>query len=96
MGQLLAEENAPMPATTEQPTNLPRKIAEVAVRLKPFQSLEYDPETGLVSIVTELLIPGDEADKIAEILARCEQDEKVTVKRYAESYKVVLSRHIQL
>ncbi|RIK35336.1 MAG: hypothetical protein DCC55_30590 [Chloroflexi bacterium] len=85
-----------MPATNEPPANLPRKIAEVVIKLKPFQSLEYDPETGLVSIVTELLVPGDEVDKIAEILARCDEDEKVTVKRYADSYKVILSRHIQL
>lgn len=85
-----------MPATNEPPTNLPRKIAEIAVRLKPFQSLEYDPETGQVSIVTELLVPGDEVDQIAEILARCEEDERVTVKRYADSYKVVLSRRVQL
>lgn len=85
-----------MPATNEPPANLARKIAEVVIKLKPFQSLEYDPETGLVSIVTELLVPGDEVDKIAEILARCDEDEKVTVKRYADSYKVILSRHIQL
>ena len=85
-----------MSSTNESVANLSRKIAEVVVKLKPFQSLEYDPETGFVSIVTELLVPGEEADQIAEILAHCDEDEKVAVKRYADSYKVTLIRRVKL
>ena len=85
-----------MSSTNESVATLSRKIAEVVIKLKPFQSLEYDPETGFVAIVTELLVPGEEADQIAEILARCDEDEKVTVKRYADSYKITLIRRIKL
>jgi hypothetical protein len=85
-----------MSSTTESAAGLSRKIAEVVIKLKPYQSLEYDPETGFVSIITELLVPGEEVDQIAEILARCDEDEKVAVKRYADSFKVTLIRRIKL
>lgn len=85
-----------MSSTNETATNHSKKIAEVAAKLKPFQSLEYDPETGYVSIVSELLVPSEDADQITEILSRCDEDEKVTVKRYADSYKVTLIRRVKL
>jgi pyruvate-formate lyase-activating enzyme len=85
-----------MSVTNESVAGVARKIADVVTKLKPFQSLEYDPETGFVSIITELLVPGEDADEIAEILARCDEDEKVTVKRYADSYKVTLIRRVKL
>jgi hypothetical protein len=75
---------------------LSRKIAEVVVKLKPFQSLEYDPATGVVLIITELLVPGEDVDQITEILARRREDEKVSVKRFADTYKVVLIRRLKL
>lgn len=77
-------------------SNQSKKIAEVVAKLKPFQSLEYDPESGFVLIVSELLVPAEDADQITDILARCEEDEKVTVKRYADSYKVTLIRRVKL
>jgi hypothetical protein len=85
-----------MSSTSESVATLSRKIAEVVTKLKPFQSLEYDPDTGFVAIVTELLVPGEEVDQIAEILAHCEEEERVTVKRYADSYKITLIRRIKL
>jgi len=76
--------------------NLARKIAEVVVKLKPFQSLEYDPTTGVVSIITELLVPHEDVEQISEILARRRDDEKVAVKRYADNYKIALIRRLKL
>jgi hypothetical protein len=85
-----------MSSTSDANANLAQKIADVVVKLKPYQSLEYDPETGFVSIITELLVPSEEIDQIAEILTRGDDDEKVNVKRYADSYKVTLIRRVKL
>jgi hypothetical protein len=85
-----------MAVTNDAVASLSRKIAEVVVKLKPFQSLEYDPMTGVVLIITELLVPGEDIDQITEILARRREDEKVSVKRFADNYKVVLVRRLKL
>jgi hypothetical protein len=75
---------------------LSRKIAQVCASLKPFQSLEYDPATGLVLIITELLVPGHDLNQLAEILTHRRADEKISVKRFADNYKIVLTRRIKL
>jgi hypothetical protein len=85
-----------MSSTNEPVANLAVKIAEVVAKLKPFQSLEYDPDTGSVAIVTELLVPGEDVGQISDILSRCDDEERVTVKRYADSYKVTLVRRVNL
>jgi hypothetical protein len=85
-----------MDASSESAANLSRKIAEVISRLKPFQALEYDPATGVVSIITELLVPYDDIDQIADLLSRRRDDETVTVKRYAENFKISLVRRLKL
>lgn len=73
-----------------------KKIAKAATELKPFQSLEYDPAVGIVSIITELLIANDATDQLTKLLAARRADEKVTVTRYAENYRVVLIRRLKL
>lgn len=85
-----------LPVINESMTTLSKKLADVVVKLKPFQSLEYDPETGFAAIVTELLISGEDIDQISEILANCAEEEKVTVKRYADNYKITLIRRVML
>jgi hypothetical protein len=85
-----------MTVTNDSAENLSRKIAEVVAKLKPFQSLEYDPESGVVSIVTELLVPGEDVSQISDILLRRREDEKISVKRYADNFKISLIRQIKL
>jgi hypothetical protein len=85
-----------MAVTNDSAENLSRKIVEVVAKLKPFQSLEYDPESGVVSIITELLVPGEDVGQISEILSRRREDEKISVKRYADNFKISLIRQIKL
>jgi hypothetical protein len=72
------------------------KIAEVCANLKPFQSLEFDPASGVVTIVTELLVPSHDTDQVAEIVAKRRADEKILVNRYADTFKIALTRQIKL
>jgi hypothetical protein len=73
-----------------------KRIAEVCKNLKPFQSLEFDPNRGLVTIVTELIVPSNDPAQIADILAQRMSGEKILVRRFADSYKITLSRSIKL
>lgn len=75
---------------------LARKIAAVCKMLKPFQSLDYDPHSGTISIITELLVPVDEAAQIADVLANRAPEEKIAVRRFADSYKVLLTKKIKV
>jgi hypothetical protein len=72
------------------------KLAEVCRNLKPFQSLEFDPQQGLVVIVTELVVPSNDEAQIAEILLRNCANSKISIRRFADSYKIAVTRHIRL
>ena len=72
------------------------KLAEVCRNLKPFQSLEFDPQQGLVVIITELVMPASDEAAISEILLRNCGTAKIFIRRFADSYKVSISRHIRL
>ena len=72
------------------------KLADVCRNLKPFQSLEFDPERGLVEIVTELIVPVSDEAQIAEILLRHCGTAKILIQRFADSYKIALTRQIRL
>jgi hypothetical protein len=76
--------------------SLLQKIAKTITELKPFQSLDYDPEPGLVSIITELLVPSDDLDQLVEIVSHCRANERLSVKRYADCYRVILVRQVKL
>jgi hypothetical protein len=73
-----------------------KRIAEVCKNLKPFQSLDFDPNRGLITIVTELIVPSNDPAQIADILAQRMNGEKILVRRFADSYKITLSRTIKL
>jgi hypothetical protein len=83
-------------STTNQPTNLSEKIAQICLGLKPFQALEYDPVTNTVSIVTECLVPSKAVDQISLIITSRRDDEKVMVRRYADKFKITFVRSIKL
>jgi len=72
------------------------KIAAACAGLEPFQSFEYDPESGIATIITEVLVSSVEPERITEILARRRVDEKITVTRQADTYKVALTRQIKI
>nr|HMN31657.1 hypothetical protein [Caldilineaceae bacterium] len=69
------------------------KLAEVCRNLKPFQSLEFDPQQGVVVIVTELVVPSTDEAQIAEILLRNCGTAKISIRRFADNYKIALTRH---
>ncbi|MEZ4706955.1 MAG: hypothetical protein R3A44_07115 [Caldilineaceae bacterium] len=71
-------------------------LAQICAQLRPFQTLEYEPKTGIVSIVTEWLVPGGDTAQMMQLLARRRDDEKLTVRRFADNYKISLVRRLQL
>ena len=75
---------------------LSEKIAQTCVGLKPFQALEYDPVTNTISIITECLVPSKAVDQISRIVTSRRDDEKVTVRRYADKFKITFVRCIKL
>lgn len=89
-------EKAPATGLNEAAVTLSRKIAQVCANLKPFQAVEYDPATGMVLIISEFLVPGHDAGQVTELLTHRRADEKVSVKRFADNYKIILTRRIKL
>jgi hypothetical protein len=71
-------------------------LAEVCKNLKPFQSFEFDPQRGLVAIITELVVASSDEQQIIDILTQHGANEKVSVRRFADSYKIVFTRHIRV
>ncbi|RIK35334.1 MAG: hypothetical protein DCC55_30580 [Chloroflexi bacterium] len=71
-------------------------LVEVCKNLKPFQSLEFDPQSGLVTIITELLVASSDEQQIIDILAHHGANEKVVVRRYADTFKIAFTRHIRV
>lgn len=82
-------------ANNASPT-LSEKIAQICVGLKPFQALEYDPVTNTISIITECLVPSKAVDQISRIVTSRRDDEKITVRRYADKFKITFVRCIKL
>jgi hypothetical protein len=72
------------------------KLAEVCRNLKPLQSLEFDPASGTVIIVTELVVPSSDEDQIAEILLHYSGNTKVLIRRLADTYKIALTRRLRV
>ncbi|MCB9157976.1 MAG: hypothetical protein H6645_12785 [Caldilineaceae bacterium] len=71
-------------------------LAQICAQLRPFQTLEYDPKTRVVSIVTEWLVPGSDTAQMTQLLARRGDDEKLTVRRFADNYKISLARRLRI
>lgn len=69
---------------------LAEQIARLGANLKPFQSLEYDPETGQIVIITENLVPSHAPGQMIGIVANCEEGEKVLIKRFPDAFKVTV------
>jgi hypothetical protein len=69
---------------------LAEQIARLGANLKPFQSLEYDPETGQIVIITENLVPSHSPGQMVRIVANCEEGEKVLIKRFPDAFKVTI------
>ncbi|MCB0061741.1 MAG: hypothetical protein KDE19_06485 [Caldilineaceae bacterium] len=82
-------------ANNASPT-LSEKIAQICVGLKPFQALEYDPVTNTISIITECLVPSKAVDQISRIVTSRREDENITVRRYADKFKITFVRCIKL
>ena len=72
------------------------KIAEYCTNLRPFQAVEYDPTTGNLSVITELLIPTTQPQQLVEILGRRKENEKISVRRFDQNFKVAMEKSIQL
>ena len=83
--------------TSSQPSSkLSEVLAQVCIGLHPFQSLEYDPTNMVLSIITESLVPSRAVEQIAEILARRRADEKLSVRRFNDSFKIALVRQMKV
>jgi hypothetical protein len=89
-------QHSPNTLASEQQDKLACRMSEVCVNLKPFQSFEYDPAIGLVTICTELLVPSHDLERLWDVVTRRERGEKIAVKRFANSYKVALTKRIHL
>ncbi len=85
-----------MAAIADSPSNLSSKIAKICANLRPFQALEYDPTARIIVITTEWLIPSGEVDQISEIITRRKADEKITVRRYDENFKISLIKRLSV
>jgi hypothetical protein len=73
-----------------------KRLAEVCKNLKPFQSLEFDPDGRVVTIVTELIVPSNDPGQVLEILEQRNPSERIVVRRFADSFKITLSRSMKL
>jgi hypothetical protein len=71
-------------------------LTEVCKNLKPFQSLEFDPQNGLVAIITELLVAAGDEQQVIDILAHHGANEKVMVCRFADTYRIAFTRYIRV
>lgn len=78
------------------PTSVTSKIAEYCTNLRPFQAVEYDPTTGNLSVITEWLVPTTQMQQLVEILGRRKDDEKISVRRFDQNFKVAMEKSIQL
>lgn len=85
-----------MAATKEVRNDLSEKIAKICINLRPFQALEYDPALGTLVLITEWLIPSSDVERVADIIAHRKEDEKITVRRYDENYKVALIKRLSV
>jgi hypothetical protein len=81
---------------SDRQSKLACRMSEVCVNLKPFQSFEYDPTVGLVTICTELLVPSHDRQRLWDVVAHRGHDEKIAVKRFTNSYKVALTKRFHL
>ncbi len=85
-----------MAATKEAKNDLSEKIAKICANLRPFQALEYDPAAGIIVLITEWLIPSGDVERISDIIAHRKEDEKITVRRFDENYKVALIKRLSV
>jgi len=85
-----------MAATKEVKNDLSEKIAKICANLRPFQALEYDPTAGIIVLITEWLIPSGDVERISDIIAHRKEDEKITVRRFDENYKVALIKRLSV
>jgi hypothetical protein len=83
-------------ASDEALASTSQKLAKVCAMLKPFQSFDFDPGTGIVKIMTELRVLNAERDKFSAILAQRRADEQLAVKCFTDHYRVILTRSIRL
>lgn len=85
-----------MQNTTDTQFNLMKKLTHVCTNLRPFQSFEYDPEGGQISLVTEWLIPSDGVNQLRDLIAGRKADEKISIRRFDRSFKLAIVKSIQL
>jgi len=77
-------------------TTLSEKLAQISLKLKPFQSLAYDPSNNTVTLITECLVPILALDELSRIVQGRHDDDQLIVKRYTDQFKVTFSRSIAL
>lgn len=80
-----------MAATHRINSSLTERLAHLCIDLKPFQSLEYNPDTGGIQIVTERLVPAHSPGQMVRIVASAEEGEKVEVKRFPDAFKITVT-----
>lgn len=71
-----------------------KRLVYICRNLAPFQALEFDPQTNSIILITEWLIPYHNAERIYDIIARRKKDEKITIRRFEENYKVALVKRM--
>lgn len=85
-----------MQNSTDNQFNLMKKLTQVCTNLRPFQSFEYDPNGGTISLITEWLIPSDSVTQLRELIAGRKADEKISIRRFDHSFKLAIVKSIQL
>ena len=82
--------------TVSKPRNfLGNKLTEACKNLRPFQSLEFDPARASVAIITETVVPRDDIAQLYDVLAQCGLSEKLSVRCYADIYKITTTKKIR-
>lgn len=74
---------------------LGNKLTEACKNLRPFQSLEFDPASASVTIVTETIVPRNDIAQLYDVLAQHGRSEKLSVRCYADIYKITTTKKIR-
>ncbi len=74
---------------------LGNKLTEACKNLRPLQSLEFDRASASVTIITETIVPRNDVAQLCDVLAQRGQSEKLSVRCYADIYKITTTKKIR-
>ncbi len=83
--------NTPTPMSSK----LAEKVAQPYRSLRPFQTLECDPTTHVISIISETVVPSRTVEHFNDILAGRRTGDTSGLRRLADSQRINLIRQIK-